>query len=152
MRAFGTGRAKNRAPFMPALRVNRANMKLSNKDLDHIESEIGMSLPIDVRDRYLKENGFVGPTNVQLLFGYRIDPSADIVDFNKFLQSEEWLPESLRELVVVGIDGVGGNIGYDHRIQKGVLWYPVEGEHYDLVADSVSEVWEAVIRSYEENS
>lgn len=127
-------------------------MKLSNEDLDYIESEIGLGLPADVRDKYLEENGFIGPTNVQLLFSYKNDPSADIVSFNKFLRSEESLPESLSELVVVGIDGVGGNIGYDHRIQKGVLWYPVEGDHYDMVADSVSKIWEAIIKSYEELS
>lgn len=127
-------------------------MKLSNEDLDKIESEIGMGLPIDVRNKYLEENGFVGPTNEQLLFAYNVDPSADIVDFNKFLQSEDWLPEELKGLVVVGIDGVGGNIGYDHKINKGVLWYPIEGSHYDLVADTVSEIWEAVIKNCEENS
>lgn len=53
---------------------------------------------------------------------------------------------------MVGIDGVGGNIGYDHRIQKAVLWYPVEGDHYDLVSESVSEIWEAIVAGHEENS
>ncbi len=127
-------------------------MQLSAEVIDYIESEIGLNLPNDVRNKYLETNGFIGPTNVQLLFSYNEDPSLDIIKFNKFLQSEEWLPENLKELVVVGIDGVGGNIGYDHRINKGVLWYPVEGEHYDLVENSVSDVWEAVIKLYEEDS
>ena len=127
-------------------------MKLSTQDLDLIESEIGMSLPSDVRSKYLESNGFVGPDNAQLLFSYKTDPSADIIDFNTYLQSEEWLPESLKGLVVVGIDGIGGNIGYDHRLKKGVLWYPVEGDHYDRVEESVSDVWAAVIANYEENS
>jgi len=127
-------------------------MALTVHDLDHIESEIGMALPSDVRNKYLESNGYVAPDNSQLLFSYNIDPSADIVEFNKYLQSEEWLPEALEGLVVVGIDGVGGNIGYDHKIKKGVLWYPVEGEHYDQVLDSVSEVWAKVIAEYEENS
>jgi len=134
------------------LRVNRVHMALTVHDLDHIESEIGMALPSDVRNKYLESNGYVAPDNSQLLFSYNIDPSADIVEFNKYLQSEEWLPEALEGLVVVGIDGVGGNIGYDHKIKKGVLWYPVEGEHYDQVLDSVSEVWAKVIAEYEENS
>jgi len=127
-------------------------MKLSTVDLNHIESEIGMSLPIDVRNKYMESNGFLSLDNAQLLFSYKTDPSADIIDFNKYLQSEEWLPESIKGLLVVGIDGVGGNIGYDHRIKKGVLWYPVEGDHYDMVAETVSDIWEAVIASYEETS
>ncbi len=127
-------------------------MALTVHDLDHIESEIGMALPSDVRNKYLESNGYVAPDNSQLLFSYNVDPSADIVEFNKYLQSEEWLPEALEELVVVGIDGVGGNIGYDHKIKKGVLWYPVEGDHYDQILDSVSEVWAMVIAEYEENS
>lgn len=127
-------------------------MALTVHDLDHIESEIGMALPSDVRNKYLESNGYVAPDNSQLLFSYNVGPSADIVEFNKYLQSEEWLPEALEELVVVGIDGVGGNIGYDHKIKKGVLWYPVEGDHYDQILDSVSEVWAMVIAEYEENS
>ena len=127
-------------------------MKLSTEDINHIESEIGMNLPVDVRNKYMESNGFVSPDNAQLLFSYKTDPSVDIIEFNKFLQSEDWLPGTLKALVVVGIDGIGGNIGYDHSIKKGVLWYPVEGDHYDLVEESVSDIWEVIIANYEENS
>jgi hypothetical protein len=125
-----------------------SKMKLSLEDIEKIESEIGLKLPIDVHEKYLESNGYLGPCNTQLLFTYNGDPEIDIVKFNAFMQAEDWLPENLRQLVIVGIDGVGGNIGYDHRTNKAVLWYPVEGEHFDMVENSVSDIWASVIESY----
>lgn len=124
-------------------------MKLSIEDIHNIESEIGLKLPVDVQNKFLESNGYIGPACTQLLFTYNSEPLTDIVKFNIFMQSEEWFPESLNQLVIVGIDGVGGNIGYDHRISKAVLWYPVEGEHYEMVENTVTEIWDAVIKLYE---
>ena len=127
-------------------------MKLSIEEINNIENEIGLSLPEDVRNKYLESNGYIGPANIQLLFSYNAGEAEDIVKYNLFFQNESWVSDNQRKLVLVGIDGIGGNIGFDHKIGKAVLWYPVEGEHYDLIADSVTEIWQSVIKSYEDDS
>ena len=122
--------------------------KLSENDLAQIQSKLELNLPEDVRNKYLESNGYIGPCNVQLLHSYKLDVEDDILHMNK-LKKEDWYPDELDQLVLLGSDGTGGVVGYDHKIKKAVIWYPVEGTHYQETANTVTEIWEKIIYLYE---
>ena len=123
---------------------------LTRKEIDEIEAIIGLDLPGDVREKYMKSNGFIGE-HCELLYSYLGNTSTDIVAINKQAQEEGWMTSHMKNLIIIGSDGIGGLIGYDHTLKQGVLWYPSE-EKYEFCEASVSAVWDKVVKSYGQNS
>lgn len=123
---------------------------LTSKEIDEIEGIIGLALPDDVCAKYLKSNGFISE-HCELLYSYLGNTSTDIVAINKQAQEEGWMTSHMERLIIIGSDGIGGLIGYDHTLKQGVLWYPSE-EKYESYEASVSAVWDKVTKSYDQNS
>ncbi len=123
--------------------------KLSKTDIDTIESELGLLLPSDVREKYLESNGFRGPTGCQLLYTYKTDRDTDIIGINECIRSEDWFAKSLGQLILIGDDGCGGTVGYDHKINRAVLWYSEDCDEYQETRDTVTEIWNYIDSLYE---
>lgn len=113
---------------------------LREHEIDEIEQALDLRLPSDVREQYLISNGLLGPTNCQLLYTWREDPETDILRHNA-IRSEDWFPEAMRSIVLLGDDGCGNSICYDWAAQEAILWNPADGEDVQERRSTVKELW-----------
>lgn len=123
--------------------------KLVSKDILKLESEIGLLLPQDVKDKYLESNGLLGPTDCNLLYKYGPNDQNDIITVNKSLKLEEWFPQSMLKVILLGDDGVGNLVGYKTDTNEAILWNPEDGEWIQETRSSVTEIWEFITELYE---
>ena len=123
--------------------------KLSVSDIAEIENRLGLLLPPDVKDKYMESNGFRGPAGCQFLYTYKTDHDTDILGINECLRSEDWYPEALNQLLMIGDDGAGGTVGYDHKLKCAVLWYSEDGDEYQETRDTVTEIWSYIVSLYD---
>ena len=113
---------------------------LKEHEIDEIEQALGLRLPSDVRDQYLISNGLLGPTNSQLLYSWKEDPETDILRHNA-IRSEDWFPDTLKSVILLGNDGCGNNICYDWVTREAILWNPADGDDVQERRPTVKELW-----------
>jgi len=112
---------------------------LTQKELDEIESILGLPLPADVREQYLVSNGLLGPTDCQLLYPYKKSESNDIIHANT-IRSESWFPATFSSTVLLGNDGCGSNVCYNWQTKEAILWSAADGEEIQEWRATVKEI------------
>ena len=123
---------------------------VTDAELEALESVLGLSLPADVRSKYLESGGLLGPTDCHLLYPFETNiEHSHIVEING-LRSEDWFPRAFASTVFVGDDGCGNLVGYDWSKERAVLWNPADGGQIQEQAATVSEMWEIVRNLYVE--
>ena len=124
-------------------------MGLSEEQINSIEKAINCQLPTDVRAAYSDSDGLLGPTDCYLLYPLEEVRGHQVCAMNK-LKEEEWFPEALENLVILGDDGCGNHVCYDPVAREGVIWNPEDGECIQERKATVSEIW-SVIRGWYED-
>ena len=122
---------------------------LDSDEIAAIETQLGCTLPEDVRKQYSESDGLRGPTNCSLLYSLNDEQRSSIIQANKLL-SEDWFPKEYRRFAIVGDDGCGNLVCYDPASHQAVLWNPEDGDWPQETRDSVTELWDLIRSQYED--
>jgi len=127
----------------------RSPLGLSEDEIGSIEEALGCELPSDVRAIYMESDGLVGPTDCYLLYPLHENRGHQIFSMNR-LKQEDWFPDSLKSLVILGDDGCGNLVCYDSIANDAVLWNSEDGERIQERRATVSEIWDVIRDGYKQ--
>jgi cell wall assembly regulator SMI1 len=125
-------------------------MSLIEEQICSIEETIGCRLPPDVRAAYSESDGLLGPTDCYLLYPLHENRNHQIGTLNR-LREEDWFPDNLRSLALLGDDGCGNLICYDPVADEAILWNPEDGDSVQERRPTVTDIWNFIRQLYEES-
>lgn len=113
----------------------------SEIDLERAQAALGGPLPASLRELYLAFDGFLGSTDSNFLwplFGHE-----GLVEFNLFYRGDELFPQDLiSECLFFGDNGCGQSWAFKRDLPGKIIEWDAEwGVDYELVGDSLIEVW-----------
>ena len=122
---------------------------LTPQDIAALEAEIGCVLPGEARAKYSEGDGYLGPTNCNLLYPFRSDGDAQFVRVNLLMKSQEWFPSFLSGVAILGDDGCGNYLCFDPTQSRAILWNPADGDWIQATFASMNDLWGHVMKLYE---
>lgn len=125
----------------------------SEAEFDQAEELLGHSLLSELLKLYKIANGFRGPTNAAFLY-----PLLNKQTFNKgttvqltlYLRNDPSQPQFWNRAVAFGDDGVGATWGINLETEEIFEWWAEDGEEVSDLGFSVTNVWAAKCRWYDE--
>jgi len=124
-------------------------MGLSKDEINSIERGLACKLPPDVRAAYVESDGLLGPLNCYFLYPLYENRGQQIFSMNK-LKEEDWFPDTLKSLAILGDDGCGNLVCYDSVGHDAVIWNPADGDWIQERRATVTEIWSIIRDWYKE--
>jgi len=121
---------------------------LSSQEIAALERDLGCVLPADVRAKYSEADGLLGPTNCSFLYPYRMPANTQVVQINVLARADDWVPDSLAEIVILGDDGCGNYLCLSPSEGSAILWNPADGDWVQERVPSMTALWAHVERFY----
>jgi cell wall assembly regulator SMI1 len=122
---------------------------LTAQQIAALEQQLGCVLPDDVRAKYGESDGLFGPTNCNLLYPYLSDTESQVVRLNALMKSQQWFPDWLPAVAILGDDGCGNYLCFDPAKRRALLWNPADGEWIQQEFPSMTALWAHVTKLYD---